>query len=106
MGEPKVINKLVRDKTPELMEAKGVKAKFHEASYEEYETELLEKLREEVIEFKNSKSIDQLADLMEVVDAVTSLYEWTPEIIKSTKDAKRTERGGFNKRLVLESTEE
>ncbi len=98
--------KLVRDKIPEILENNNVKGTFHEANPEEYEIELLEKLREEVLEFKNAKSVDELVDLLEVVDAVIKLYDWKKEDIDAVKLHKLTERGGFNKRLILEKTEQ
>jgi predicted house-cleaning noncanonical NTP pyrophosphatase (MazG superfamily) len=99
------LHKLVRDKVPELLEAKGVKAKFHEADSEEFETELLEKLREEVLEFKNAKSIEQLADLLHVVDAVIAEKGWDEATVSQVKAQRMQEKGGFDKRLILESTE-
>jgi predicted house-cleaning noncanonical NTP pyrophosphatase (MazG superfamily) len=98
--------KLVRDKIPEILEAQGVKGTFHTADHEEYETELLEKLREEVLEFKNAKSVEELADLLEVVDAVIAHFAWKQEDIQAVKAHKLSERGGFSKRLILEQTEE
>lgn len=98
--------KLVRDNIPEILESKGVKGTFHTADHDEYELELLEKLREEVLEFKNAKSVEELADLLEVVDAVTAHFGWSQEDILAVKAAKLQERGGFKKRLILEQTEE
>lgn len=106
MGKITEYRKLVRDKFPETLEVQGVKGSFHEADHDEYEVELLEKLREEVIEFKNSKSVDELVDLLEVVDSVISLYDWKKEDIDAAKAKARAERGGFDKHLILERTEE
>jgi predicted house-cleaning noncanonical NTP pyrophosphatase (MazG superfamily) len=106
MSDIREYHKLVRDKFTDVLEAKGVKYKTHEAEHDEFETELLEKLREEVLEFKNAKSMDELADLLEVVDAVINLYSWSREDIEAVKAAKLAERGGFTKRIILETTEE
>ena len=106
MGKITEYRKLVRDNIPEILEASGVKGKFHEANSEEYEIELLEKLREEAIEFKNAKSIEELADMLEVMDAIIALYDWDQADIDAMKSKKHTERGGFTKRLILEQTEE
>jgi predicted house-cleaning noncanonical NTP pyrophosphatase (MazG superfamily) len=105
MSDKIELNKLVRDKVPELLEAKQVKATFHEASPEEFETELLEKLREEVLEFKNANSIEQLADLLQVVDEVISEKGWDKFMVDQVKAQRLNEKGGFSKRLILESTE-
>jgi predicted house-cleaning noncanonical NTP pyrophosphatase (MazG superfamily) len=105
MSDNTTIQKLVRDKLPELLKAQGIKANFHKADSEEYETELLEKLREEVIEFKNARSMDELADLLETVDAVIHHFGWTQADIQTTKEQLKTEKGGYQERLILESTE-
>ncbi len=105
MSNVKEYRKLVRDKIPEILEAQGVKGTFHTAEHDEYEIELLEKLREEAIEFKNAKSVEELADLLEVVDAVIAFYEWNREDIEAMKAHKLKERGGFTKGLILERTE-
>jgi predicted house-cleaning noncanonical NTP pyrophosphatase (MazG superfamily) len=105
MSDQIELHKLVGDKVPELLKAKGVNAKFHEATSEEYETELLDKLREEVLEFKNAKSIEQLADLQITVDAVVSLMGWEDSTVSQVKAQRLQEKGGYGKRLILESTE-
>jgi predicted house-cleaning noncanonical NTP pyrophosphatase (MazG superfamily) len=105
MSDGRIHNKLVRDLVPEILKAKGVDAKVHSADPEEYESVLLEKLREEVLEFKNNKSMDQLADLLDVVDELIKVEHWTHEQVEATRIQRRQEKGTFSKRLVLESTE-
>ena len=105
MAEQRFLHKLVRDKVPELLKAKGIDIKVHEANHDEFEIELLEKLREEVLEFKNNKSQEQLADLLEVIEALTSLEGWTKEQIEEVRRLRHEEKGGFSKRLILENTE-
>ena len=43
--------KLVRDKIPEFLDSKGIIYKKRIASSEEYKTELIKKLQEEITEF-------------------------------------------------------
>ena len=99
------LRKLVRDKVPEILESEGVKVTSHKADHDEFETELLEKLREEVIEFKNAKSVDELVDLLETLDAVIAFYEWKQEDITIYKMQKRNEKGGYSKQIILDKTE-
>jgi predicted house-cleaning noncanonical NTP pyrophosphatase (MazG superfamily) len=99
----RILHKLVRDKVPGQLKAKGVEVKVHQADQAEFESELLEKLREEVLEFKNAKSMDQLADLLEVVDAVIQLEGWTKEQVEAVRVQRLQEKGGFNERFILES---
>ncbi|MBA2279309.1 nucleoside triphosphate pyrophosphohydrolase [Candidatus Saccharibacteria bacterium] len=105
MSDVTEVNKLVSDNTPEILASKGITAKFHEADHDQYEIELLEKLREEVLEFKNNKSIVQLSDLLITVDAVVELHGWGQEDVLAAKAERLNEKGGYSKRLILEQTE-
>lgn len=106
MGKVTEYRKLVRDNLPKILEGQGLKVKTHEADSEEYEIELLEKLREEAIEFKNAKSVDELVDLLETLDAIKKFYDWHDTEIDIVRTQKFAEKGGYSKRLILEQTEE
>jgi predicted house-cleaning noncanonical NTP pyrophosphatase (MazG superfamily) len=99
-------NKLIRDKMPDIIRAGGAEPKVREASAEEFEEKLFDKLREEALEFKNSKSVDQLVDLLEVIDAIKELYVWDEADVQATKTKKKAENGGFEKHLILEEVAE
>ncbi|MFA6404405.1 MAG: nucleoside triphosphate pyrophosphohydrolase [Candidatus Paceibacterota bacterium] len=92
-------NKLVRDKIPEILDKKGVVYEQRVASDEEYKAELIKKLDEEVQEFITQPSPEELADIVEVIEALKKLkgFEETERIRRE----KLTERGGFEKKLVL-----
>ncbi len=94
-------NKLVRDNIPEIIKAKGEAVSFHIASEEEFIFKLKEKLLEEASEFNESSSIEELADLMEVIDALVTFYNFTPEDLAKIKVTKKSQRGAFNKRIIL-----
>ncbi len=92
-------NKLVRDKIPEILDSKGVPYEKRIASAEEYKAELIIKLQEEVDEFKAAGDIEELADVMEVLEALKHLPEYsTAEEIRVKK---RSERGGFDGKIIL-----
>jgi len=97
-------NKLVRDKIPEYIEKKGGKAIFHIAEDEEYWVKLKEKLSEEVLEFKKDESAEELADLLEVIDAIFDYKHFDREEVEKIKDKKVEERGKFTKRVILEES--
>ena len=98
-------DKLVRDKIPEIIEHSGKKATYRilgEAEYKEY---LEKKLDEEVAEFHESKSVEELADILEVIYALCSVYS-TQNTVKVEQLNKYIERGGFAKRICLIEVEE
>lgn len=96
-------NKLVRDNIPEILFRKGVSAYYRildEAEFKEY---LKKKLVEEVAEFNESESIEELADILEVVAALCNTYSQY-EDVKIKQIDKWTERGGFSRRICLIET--
>ena len=97
-------NKLVRDKIPEIIKGKGVIPKVHIASEEEYKAKLREKLSEEVQEYLEDPCIEELADILEVVYALCSLEGVSKEQLEEVREKKAIERGGFEQKIILEST--
>lgn len=97
-------HKLVRDKIIERIEAKGEKAVFHIADEEEYWAKLKEKLQEEVEEFLEAESIEELADIAEVLDAIMTHKGFTKEALVAEQQKKAEERGRFEKRIVLDES--
>lgn len=66
----KVYNKLVRDKIPEIIEADGKTCKTKILSDEEYIAALETKLNEEVAEYQADKNLEEMADVLEVLQAI------------------------------------
>ena len=93
-------NKLVRDRIPEILDAKGVPYEKRIASPEEYKAELIKKLAEEVGEFTESGGDpEELADVVEVIEALKVLPEY--QNVEDLEIKKRNEKGGFTKRIIL-----
>ncbi len=99
-------NKLVRDRIPEIIEGEGKKTNMRIADQEEYFRLLKDKLVEEVDEFLDSDSPQELPDILEVVIALGSTYGLSFNDLSEMAGKKRKERGGFEDRIVLISVDE
>lgn len=96
-----VYNKLVRDKIPEIIENSGKKAITTVLNDEEYLTELDRKLNEECAEYQQDKSIEELADMLEVIYAITLARGYSVGELEQVRREKAEKRGGFNDRIFL-----
>ena len=91
--------KLVRDGIPELLDSKEVPYEKRIADDTEYKIELVKKLVEEAGEFSEVTSVEELADVLEVVTALRTLPEY--QDVEEVRLAKRAERGGFDQKIIL-----
>lgn len=94
-------NKLVRDRIPEIIEADGKHCSVETLSDEEYLLLLERKLDEELAEYQDSKSLEELADLLEVIQAVVKARGWTMVELERVRAEKAAERGGFDEKILL-----
>lgn len=92
-------NKLVRDKIPEILDKKGVSYEKRIATPEEFKTELIKKLGEEIQEFSEAGVVEELADVLEVIEALKLLPDYSG--VEAIRQNKREERGGFDKKIIL-----
>lgn len=103
-------NKLVRDRIPEIINAKCETSVTHIADDEEFWKALKSKLKEEVEEFlaaENDEGLkEELADIQEVVNSILEFKRIDHETIELIRKAKLEKRGGFDKKIILEKTEE
>ncbi|HOC34830.1 MAG TPA: nucleoside triphosphate pyrophosphohydrolase [Ruminococcus flavefaciens] len=97
----KEYNKLIRDKIPEIIEAAGKQCIVEVMNEEEYLEALDAKLNEELAEYQADKSLEELADLLEVMYAVVRARGYTTEKLERVRKQKAEKRGGFEKRLRL-----
>ncbi len=97
----KIYNKLIRDKIPQIIEQSGKQANIEEVSGKEYLQLLNAKLGEELQEYLESESIEELADLVEVVYAILDYKNVSLREFELIRKQKVTDRGAFIKRLLL-----
>jgi predicted house-cleaning noncanonical NTP pyrophosphatase (MazG superfamily) len=100
-----VFNKLVRDKIPEIIAANDQVPITRTLDDEEYEVQLRKKLQEEVAEYLEDVNTEELADILEVVYALGVQLGVTPHELEQLRLQKAQKRGGFEKRIFLESAE-
>jgi predicted house-cleaning noncanonical NTP pyrophosphatase (MazG superfamily) len=97
-------NKLVRDKIPEYIKSRGGAATTHIADDAEYWQKLKEKLLEETNEFIEAETIEEMADILEVIDAIFICKKFDRQELENVKSKKAEERGRFNEKIILEES--
>ncbi len=101
----KVYNKLVRDRIPEIIEESGRTCKTRILDEDEYLEKLDEKLLEEVTEYLADKSLEEMADVLEVLQTISLARGYSLGELESVRKKKAEERGAFRDRIFLEYTE-
>lgn len=99
-------DKLIRDKIPEIIEQSGKKCIVEVMDNDTYIEYLDQKLNEELAEYHQDKSIEELADLLEVMYAVVVARGYSVEELERKRLDKAEKRGAFEKRLLLKSVSE
>lgn len=98
--------KLVRDNIPAIIKKNGEDPVTRILSEDEYKQALADKLKEEaeeVAEEADRESVRQeLADVLEVVDALADIWDIDQKAMKEYQQDKRQKRGGFKDRVYLE----
>ena len=95
-------HKLVRDRIPEIIEKDGKQCVCSILSEEDYIRMLDQKLDEELKEYQESKSMEELADLLEVIRSVVLARGSSMEELEQIQREKAEKRGGFDRRILLE----
>lgn len=101
----KIFRKLIRDKMPEIMKAQGKSLQVRVLENDkEYNEALQNKLVEEIQEMRQGEDPKkQIAYFYEIIDALIFLHGIARNEIIAEQKRQRDERGGFEKRLFLES---
>lgn len=101
----KIYNKLVRDNIPDICKKNGQKANVRILGDDMYIKELRKKLVEEVNEYLESGNTEELADITEVIDALSVFGGDSFQTVLKIKKEKAATNGKFEKRLFLNSVE-
>lgn len=102
-----VYNKLVRDKIPEnINNTEGRKANYKTLSDEEYLIELDKKIFEEAHEFIEEHSVEELADLIEVISAIMELKNISLDDVEKARKLKNDKKGKFDSKIYLIDVEQ
>ena len=96
----------MRDRIPEIIKADGKTCVCETLSDEDYLSLLDQKLNEELAEYQESKSLEEMADLLEVIQAVVKARGWTLEELEQVRANKAAKRGGFEKKVLLKEVSE
>ena len=100
-------DKAIRDKIPDIIKKSGNSYNVKKLSDDEFLPELEKKLREEVEEYLKSKSVEELADAIEVIYRIAELKGISNEKLEMLREEKASKRGKFNENLFLvDATEE
>ena len=78
-------NKLIRDNNVKLMEDKGCKVTYEILDDKRYGQELDKKLQEEVSEYLADYSVEEMADVMEVIYAMLDFRGITMEEVEKSQ---------------------
>ena len=97
--------KLVRDNIPEIIQASGGEPVIRILGEKEYLEELVKKLKEEVAEFEEDHSIEELGDIKEVLIAIREALGVRAGELEDIRRKKATKNGRFKKRIYLEGVE-
>ena len=99
-------NKLVRDNIPNIISENGEKPITRVLTDEEYIRELNFKIEEEVKEYLLDFSVEELADIEEVLRAILDYKNVSYEEFEKVRLNKVNKRGAFKDKIFLERVED
>lgn len=98
------LHKLVRDKIVEFNVASGGKVDYKTLKGDELQQTLIAKIIEEAKELQDAKiSVEELADVQEVIDQLAENAGITKQDIAATQQQKNTKNGAFKNGHFIEN---
>jgi predicted house-cleaning noncanonical NTP pyrophosphatase (MazG superfamily) len=102
-------NKLWRDKAVILLQNQGSIMHWRYLDDAEFDRQLRHKLVEEASEVvaaqDRNELVSELADVLDIIEAIQKLHGISDDEIKAAREEKFTERGGFSGRMFVEKAE-
>jgi predicted house-cleaning noncanonical NTP pyrophosphatase (MazG superfamily) len=95
------MEKLVRDLIPHLMEKRGQTPNYHVAEDGEFEKRLFDKLLEKANELRADHSIQEFADMMDIMETIKQLKGYSWDDVDEARRKKYSEKGAFEKKYIL-----
>lgn len=89
--------KLVRDKIPQIIKAAGKNPITRILDHSEYLVELDKKLSEEIAEYQADKSIEEMADVLEVLFAICEARGYS---VEESQESRFKHGSGWKDRLL------
>ena len=93
--------KLVRDYIPDQIAKNNLSVMYSFADEKDYKLYLERKLVEEVAEYLESNSSEELADILEVVFALAETKEISEKQLMKIRKSKRKKNGAFKNGIIL-----
>ncbi|MCE2951517.1 MAG: phosphoribosyl-ATP pyrophosphohydrolase [Alphaproteobacteria bacterium] len=104
-----IFNKLVRDRIPDIADAKGHKVRARVLDPQDLSRALLQKLQEELdelcLETTREGRVKELADVREVLDALEKSWGIEEGAVEAAQRQKAQTHGAFAKGVYLETFE-
>ena len=99
-----IYNKAIRDKIPEIIKESGKNCNVKKLDNSEFLIQLEKKLAEELAEYQESKNVEELADILEVIYRISELKGVVSDELDKIRQKKAEQRGKFDDNLFLVDT--
>ena len=96
-----IYNKAIRDKIPEIIKESGKNCNVKKLNNSEFLIQLEKKLVEELAEYQESKNVEELADILEVIYRISELKGVVSDELDKIRQKKAEQRGKFDDNLFL-----
>ena len=96
-----IYNKAIRDKIPEIIKESGKNCNVKKLDNSEFLIRLEKKLAEELAEYQESKNVEELADILEVIYRISKLKVVVSDELDEIRQKKAEQRGKFDDNLFL-----